>query len=82
MTNKENKKVIIRRFNVISGQILAISKMIDSNRDCKDISIQIKAVKSAFNKVSEEFIKFYLKDCVKDSKLQDFEEVLELMSKY
>lgn len=79
------EKKLIRRLNIIAGQVTGISKMIEQQKNCKEIITQLKAVKSSFNSVSEEFIKRYLKECLQTAdKLEDekVEEALRLLSKF
>jgi len=87
MPNKKEQKEIIRRFNILKGQIEGISKMITNDKDCLLIIHQLKAIKNGFNRLSEDFIKEYLNECVRDAKKgkgmeKDFEKALHLFSKY
>ncbi len=86
MTNEKEKKEITRRFNIIKGQIEAINKMINEEADCMKIITQIKAVKSGFNKMGEEFIKKYLKECNSKNNNtnneKDFEKALSVLANY
>lgn len=49
LSNKE-KKVLKRQLNSIQGQVKAIDKMIDQNRNSEDIYIQFKAVEGIVDK--------------------------------
>ncbi len=53
------------RLNKISGQINGIKKMIEENRYCMDILVQIKSVMSAMAKVRDNVLKEHLNSCVK-----------------
>lgn len=86
MKTQKEKKEIMRRFHIISGQIDGIAKMIESDKDCLQIINQMKAVKSGFNRLAESFIKEYLKECTKKAgyinKDKNFEKALTLLSNY
>jgi len=86
MTNETERKEMTRRFNIIKGQIEGINKMINEDSDCMKIITQIKAVKSGFNKMGEEFIKKYLKECNRkkdgDYDEKNFEKALSVLANY
>ncbi|WP_432666059.1 metal-sensitive transcriptional regulator [Wukongibacter baidiensis] len=65
------KKDILRRLKRIEGQVKGIQKMIEDERYCSDILIQIAAIRSAINKVGGIVLKDHLKGCVKNSLYQD-----------
>ena len=55
------------RLNRISGQIEGIKKMIEENRYCPEILIQIKAVRSALRAVEGNILQKHLQHCVAQS---------------
>ncbi len=71
-------KMIMTRLKKIEGQIRGIQKMIDDQRDCSDILMQMSAVKSALKKTNYLILKRYANTCLKDlsnsseSKMEDF----------
>ncbi len=85
MSKEKEKKEIIRRLNILRGQIEGIGKMIEKNKDCLEIISQIKAVKNGFNCIGESFIKEYINECVTEDKEEDllkenFNKALRLLS--
>lgn len=80
-------KKIIRQLNIIKGQVEGITKMIQEERGCKEVMVQIKAVKSGFNNIAERFIKEHLKDCLSNQNnqkmipMEEFDEILSLFAK-
>ncbi len=73
MENDKHKKQIISRTNRVSGQVKAISKMIDDDRSCNEIAIQFQAAKTALDRAYAEFLKTNLETCLlnKDKKTLD-----------
>ncbi len=73
------------RLKRISGQINGVSQMIDDNRYCGDILIQVAAIESALKEVGYIILKDHLYTCVSDDiKNNDFsslEEALEISKK-
>ena len=79
------KTALIKRINRISGQLGGIRTMIDENRYCGDILIQISAAESALKALGTEIMKSHLKTCVgdqiKDGNAEAMDEVIELMKR-
>lgn len=62
-----------KRLKKISGQINGVSKMIDENRYCGDILVQVAAIESALKEVGYLILKDHLHTCVSDDiKNNDF----------
>ncbi len=57
------KKDIQNRLKRIEGQVKGIEKMVDNETCCKDILIQIAAIRAAINKVGTLVLENYAKDC-------------------
>jgi DNA-binding FrmR family transcriptional regulator len=64
---KADKDKINRLLKTAAGQIEGISKMVDEDRYCVDISNQILAVQSILKKANNEILKAHLHMCVKDA---------------
>ncbi|RKD28012.1 DNA-binding transcriptional regulator, FrmR family [Caminicella sporogenes DSM 14501] len=64
---EKDKEVLLKRLKRIEGQVKGIQKMIEENRYCNDILIQIAAVRSAINKVGGLILENHLKGCVKSA---------------
>lgn len=73
------------RLNKISGQINGVNNMLNENRYCKDILIQIAAIEAALKEVGFILLKDHLLTCVSDDiKNDDFsslEEAIEISKK-
>ncbi len=64
-TSEEMKSLTVR-LNRIEGQIMGIRKMIEDNRYCPDILIQVSAVQAALNSFNKELLASHIKSCVLD----------------
>lgn len=68
-----NHEENLPRLNRISGQIDGIKKMIEDNRYCPDILIQLKAVRSAIRAIESNILAKHLQHCVAQSFTSDVE---------
>ena len=82
-----SKEDILNRMKKIEGQSKGIQKMIEEDKCCGDIMVQISAIRSAINRVGGLIMDRYIKDCLKES-LRDntsdenIEQVIETIVKY
>lgn len=58
------KKDISLRLRKIEGQVKGIQKMVDSETCCKDVLVQIAAVRAAINKVGGLMLEDYALNCM------------------
>ncbi|MBQ4334703.1 MAG: metal-sensing transcriptional repressor [Myxococcaceae bacterium] len=57
---------VARRLKKIEGQIRGIQKMIEDDKNCEDILIQIGAAKSALHKTGQVILEGHLRHCLLD----------------
>lgn len=73
------------RLNRISGQINGVTKMIQENRYCHDVLIQIAAIESALKEVGYIILEDHMLSCVVDDIKNDnttsLKEALEISKK-
>lgn len=62
--NPEVKNQINRRLSRIEGQLRGVQKMIDEDRDCRDIVQQLVAIRSAVQAASLSFMEDIASDCL------------------
>ena len=79
---EEEKHNYIKRLNRIEGQVRGINKMIEEDRHCDDILIQISAVNSALKSLGQEILVNHMKTCmvedINNKHYETIDEVLEL----
>lgn len=66
-----------RRLNRAIGQLNGIKGMIDDNRYCGDVLVQLAAVESAIRTVSLMLLQDHLETCVAEQVRQGNDEVIE-----
>ena len=73
------------RLNKMTGQLTGINKMIDEQRYCGDILIQVSAVMSALRSFGDLVLKDHLKTCVSDEirkgNIDIIEETVQLIER-
>ena len=55
---------VINRLKRIEGQVRGLMKMIDEEKSCEEILIQISSVKSALHKTGQAILEGHLHHCV------------------
>lgn len=81
------KQAVLNRLKRIEGQVRGIQKMVDDDRYCVDILVQISAINAALKKVGFQVAERHAKHCVSHAvKTGDgdaaIDELLEVMKQF
>lgn len=83
---EEMKKSLNTRINRISGQLDGIKRMVDENRYCGDILIQLSAVDKAIKSLASIILDNHMHSCmlegIKDGDLSKIDEIVELFKRF
>lgn len=87
-TEEEIEK-LTKRLKRIEGQVRGVQKMVEDNRYCVDVLIQISAVQAALNQVGFQLLERHTKHCVTkairegngEESIQELMQVLKQFSK-
>lgn len=83
---EEEKKQLTTRINKIIGQMNGINKMIQDDRYCDDILIQLSAAEKAIRSVSNLLLSSHMHSClienIKNDNYEIIDEVLELFKRF
>ena len=83
--SEQEKHNLNKRLNIINGQINGLKQMIEYNRGCSDVLIQICAVTSSLKSIGNEILKGQLAGVLEtditDEKIQALDEAVDLFSK-
>lgn len=86
-----DKVDIVNRLKKIEGQVKGIQKMVEEEKCCNDVMVQISAIRSAINRVGGLMMDKYIKECINNSihnvkneeqAEQSIEEMIETIVKY
>ena len=74
--SESEKKKLVNRLSRMEGQLKGIAKMIEEDRYCGDVIIQISAVEKALQSFGYTLLSAHLDSCVKEDILSGKEEVI------
>jgi len=85
-TQHKKRKEVTDRLARIEGHVRGLKKMVEENKPCPEILIQIAAIRAALNKVSRIIIEDHVETCMKEAaasgeSAQYLEELKEALSK-
>ena len=82
---EEEKKKLIRRLNIVAGQVNGLQQMVTDDRYCADILMQISSTTNALKSLGNEILKNHMKNCmvedIQKGNLEVIEEILDLVNK-
>lgn len=61
-----DEEAILRRLKKIEGQVRGVEKMVQEDKSCESILIQIGAIKSALHKTGQIILEGHMHHCVLD----------------
>ena len=83
--SEEEIKQLKNRIHRMVGQLNGIEKMLDENRYCGDVLIQISAIEKALQNFGYIILQNHLETCVsddiKEGNLESMEEVMDLIKR-
>lgn len=85
---RSDKSNLLLRLRRVEGQVKGIQKMVDDDKNCQDILVQISAAKAALHKVGGLILEEYIEDCLfhqlksEENQEELLKDLLELVVKY
>lgn len=83
--SEEEKKKIIKRLNIIEGQIRGIKQMIEDDRYCDDVLTQMSAINKSIESLENSILESHIRNCItkeiKTGNLDIITEVMELFKR-
>jgi DNA-binding FrmR family transcriptional regulator len=74
---QENAKALSNRLARLIGHLESVKRMVENERDCGEILIQLAAVKSAINNVSKIILQEHIRRCVLEATEENDENAVE-----
>ncbi|GGC81787.1 transcriptional regulator [Thalassobacillus devorans] len=84
---EEEKQKVLNRLKRIEGQVRGIQKMVEDDRYCVDILVQISAIDKALNQVGFSLMERHTKHCVSHAIKagngdESIEELMKVMKQF
>ncbi|WP_407080290.1 metal-sensing transcriptional repressor [Candidatus Contubernalis alkalaceticus] len=79
--NHVNKKSIVNRMSRIIGHMESVKRMVEEDRECSEILIQMSAVRSALNNAGKLILTDHINHCVVDAIKNNDTKTLEDLDK-
>lgn len=77
MEKHEHTKVVLNRMSRAIGHMNAVKRMIEDERDCSEVLIQLSAVRSEIANLSKVILKDHIDHCVVEAVRENDEEAIE-----
>jgi DNA-binding FrmR family transcriptional regulator len=90
MMNEDTQRKVLSRLRRIAGQVEGIARMVEGNRYCMDLLLQIASAQAALGQVSKLILRSHVETCVSEvlasgkssERKQKIDELLELFARY
>lgn len=63
-TAHKRRKEVLNRLSRIEGHVRGLRKMVEEDKDCPDLLIQVAAVRAALNQVGRILLEDHMETCV------------------
>ena len=70
---------VVARLRRIGGQVRGVERMVDEDRDCRDVVTQLAAIKAAVASLNIYVAETYTRDCLCSAEQVDTAEVSRLL---
>ena len=60
----EHMKALVNRLSKAIGHLESVKKMVEDDRDCAEVLVQLAAVRSAINNCGKEILKEHMSHCI------------------
>lgn len=87
MSKEEDKKRLVQRLRRVEGQVRGIQRMIEEEKDCMDILVQVAAARAALDKVGLGIFEGHSRSCIlravqDEQGEQAIDELMGIMTKF
>jgi DNA-binding FrmR family transcriptional regulator len=90
MMNDATKQNVLARIHRIAGQLEGIARMVEDDRYCVDVLLQIASVQAALGQVGKVLLRSHVETCVTDAmatgkpaeRKRKVDELMEVFARY
>lgn len=76
-----NKKAVLGRLARSKGHLESVIRMVEDNRDCAEVLVQLAAVRSAINNVGKVILQDHIKECISEAVVNDDQEMIDELNR-
>lgn len=80
MPHHHDTKEVLHRLSRAIGHLESVKKMVEEERDCSEVLIQLAAVKAAINNTGKIILKDHIQHCVVDAVENNNQKALDDLS--
>ncbi len=77
----EETKNVVNRLSRAAGHLEAVKRMVEEERDCGDVLIQLAAIRAAINRAGQILLKDHIRHCVKEAMETGDQETLDKLNR-
>lgn len=77
----EETKNVVNRLSRAIGHLESVRRMVEEERDCGDVLIQLAAVRAAINRAGQILLKDHIEHCVKEALDTGDRETLDALNR-
>ncbi len=82
----ENKKAVMNRLSKAIGHLESIRRMVENDRDCDEVLIQLSAVRAALGSTEKVILRDHIDHCITDAvengNLDEIEELNKAIGRF
>ncbi|MGI5822973.1 MAG: metal-sensing transcriptional repressor [Dethiobacteria bacterium] len=86
---RADRELVLRKLKTVRGQVEGLLKMVEEDRYCIDISIQLMASIGILKNINKEVLEAHLRNCVREAfdaddpldKKQKIDEMIKIIDK-
>jgi CsoR family transcriptional regulator, copper-sensing transcriptional repressor len=90
MMNEANKAKVLARLRRIAGQVEGIARMLEEDRYCMDVLLQVGSAQAALGQAGKLVLRSHVETCVADAltagtpanRKQKIDELMEVFARY
>lgn len=77
--SESSKIEVLRRLRLIEGQVRGVQGMVDKDRNCRDVVLQLAAIKASVASLNTLVAESYARECLCGEEPRDTDEVSLLL---
>lgn len=84
--SEESKKAVLNRLSRAIGHLESVKRMVEDDKDCSEVLVQLSAVRSAINNTGKVILKEHMNHCivhaVEEGDMQAIKDLDEAIEKF